>query len=156
MDKNAITVEKVGIKYGLFLAGGLIGYFLFMKLFGLEDILELRFLNVIILVLAVVGALKFYKKNSDALMTYFKGIGVGVLTSMVGALIFALFMGIYLGFIDPVFLDSIKNEWSSYTAHINPFTISFIIVLEGTISGFFTTFIAMQYFKVTHAENPTE
>lgn len=156
MEKKTCTIEKVGIKYGLFLAGGLVAYFLLMKLLGLEDILELRFLNIFILIAAVVGAIKFYKKNCSTLMTYFKGIGVGVFTSMVGAVIFALFMGLYLGILDPSFLENIKSEWSAYAAHINPFTISFIIVLEGTISGFFTTFIAMQYYKLSHAENPTE
>jgi len=156
MDNKNCTVEKVGIRYGLFLAGGLIAYFLLMQLLGLADILELRFLNLFILIAAVVGALKYYKKHSNHLMTYFKGIGVGVFTSMVGAVIFALFMGVYLGVIAPGFYETIRSEAPTYASQITPVTVSFVILLEGVISGFMTTFIAMQWYKVPHGENPTE
>lgn len=156
MKKGTCSIEKVGLRYGAYLAGGLIAYFLLMKLLGFERVMELRFLNLFILIGAVVSAIKFYKDNCSTLMTYFKGMGVGILTSMIGAVIFALFMGIYLGVFDQQFLQYIREEWSSYATHINPFTLSFIIVLEGTISGFFTTFISMQYMKLSHAENPTE
>ncbi len=156
MQNNSCTVEKVGFKYGLFLAGGLIAYFLFMQLLGLADILELRFLNLFILIAAVVGALKYYKKHCDNPMTYFKGMGVGIFTSMIGAVIFAFFMGVYLGIVAPNFYETIRSEWPDYASQITPVTISFVVLLEGAISGFMTTFIAMQWYKVPHGENPTE
>lgn len=156
MKKESCSIEKVGIRYGLYLAGGLIFYFLIMKLLGLEKIMELRFLNLFILIAAVVTAIQYYKRNCVNLMSYFKGMGVGILTSMIGAAVFAIFMGFYLGVLDRSFLEYIKGEWSGYDNHINPFSLSFIILLEGAISGFFTTFISMQYLKLSHAENPTE
>ncbi len=156
MENRTCSVEKVGFRYGLFLAGGLIGYFLLMQLLGLADILELRFLNLFILIAAVVGALKYYKKHCNTMMTYFKGMGVGIFTSMVGAVIFAFFMGVYLGVVAPGFYETIRNEWPAYATQLSPVTISFVVLLEGAISGFMTTFIAMQWYKVPHGENPTE
>ena len=156
MKTEACSIEKIGLRYGAYLAGGLIAYFLLMKLLGFERIMGLRFLDLFIQIAAVVTAIQYYKRHCGALMSYFKGMAVGILTSMIGAVVFAVFMGLYLGFLDTPFLEYIRSQWSGYDNYINPFSLAFVILLEGTISGFFTTFISMQYMKLTHAENPTE
>lgn len=156
MKKTPCTIQGVGIRYGLYLMSGLILYFLLMKLLGLEGNLKLRYFNIVILILAIVSALHYYKTHCGEMMAYFKGIAVGVLTSMVGAVTFALFMALYLGVFDPAFLQSIQDQWPGYSNYINPFTMAFIIILEGVISGYLTTFITLQYMKSTHYEYPTE
>lgn len=156
MAEKKITIESLGIKYGLYLFGGLVAYFLIMKLFGLHEVVELRFFNFVILIAAVYSALKYFKKKSGSVLTYFRGIGIGVLTSFVGVIPFAIFIGFYLGFMDQELMQTIKSDQAAYITYINPFSLSFVIALEGMISGFFTTFILMQYLKTSHLENPTE
>lgn len=156
MPEKKITIENVGIRYGLYLLAGLITFFLLMGLVGLQGMIELRFLNFIILFVVVYLALTYYKKKNNNILTYFRGLGLGVFISLVGAIPFAIFIGFYLGVLNQELMETIKNEWSAYATYINPFSISFVIALEGAISGFFTAFILMQYLKNSHMENPTE
>ncbi|MHC2991962.1 membrane protein, partial [Pontibacter sp. HJ8] len=51
-------MEKIGLKYGIFTALSLIAYFLLMKLIGLERIIELRFLNGVIMAIGVTLAIR--------------------------------------------------------------------------------------------------
>lgn len=143
-------MEKIGLKYGLLTAAALVAYFLLMKLIGLTHVVELRFLNGIIMAVGVVLAIRAYKKVSKNEFGYFKGIGTGMITAVVGTLLFAIFIIIYAnmgGGQQLIEMLSAKRYFGERVESTPGIVIFMVLVLEGFISGFMISFIAMQYFK---------
>lgn len=142
-------MEKIGLKYGLLTAFGLIGYFLLMKLLGLSDVIELRFLNGLIMAVGVVMAIKALKTFKEGKIGYFQGLGVGIITGVLATIVFAAFMLIYIKAFDDSLLNVLAgNQFFGERMSITPGLVIFmVLMLEGIISGFMISFIAMQWFK---------
>jgi hypothetical protein len=142
-------MKKESIEYNGFIGGimvfiGLVAYFLIMNAVGLGHNLELRALNIVIMGGGVLYSIKsIHKKNPD--FDYFKGIGTGMFTALSSSLAFAIFIFIYL-LSNPEFLQEIKNV-EPFGNYLNAFLISFIIIMEGTGSGFFLSYGVMQWYK---------
>ncbi|HMP99293.1 MAG TPA: hypothetical protein PKC24_05880 [Cyclobacteriaceae bacterium] len=137
--------NRIPEKYGIFLAIGLTIYFILMKLVGLVHITELRILNVFILIWALWGCLKGIQQSAEG-TNYFKNLISGVLTATVGVGLFALFLFFYMSFIDTGLMDSIREN-EAMGRFLNPYMISFIILLEGVFSGLLFTFILNNYLE---------
>jgi hypothetical protein len=142
-------MEKLSIKYGLFTAAGLIGYFLLMRVIGLVHIVELRFLNAIILATGIVFAIRALKTIKAEKFSYFQGLATSFLTATVGTVIFATFMLLYVKAFDTKFVEVLSaDNLFGERMSITPGLVVFIVLmLEGMISGFMIGFIAMQFFK---------
>ena len=91
MESTNISVERVAVKYGFLTAAGLAIYFLAMKLVGLVHIIELRSLNLFIMVAGLWFALKYYRENSTSHLNYFEGISLGTLTAAIAVIPFSIF-----------------------------------------------------------------
>ena len=139
-------LELTALKYGLLTAAGLIAYFLLMKVVGLVQIVELRMLNLFILIAGVGFAIREYKRRSDDEMDYLQGFGIGMLTSAVSVIPFALFIFAYLNFFDPAFMETIRQE-EPFGQYLNPYMAAVAIFFEGMGSGLILSFIIMQYMK---------
>lgn len=150
MEDHKYSLENVSIRYGLYVTVGLIAYFIIMKVVGLVHIVELRTLNFIILVTGIAMALKNYNQHQEGGMAYLKGIGVGLLTSAVAVIPFAIFIFVYLQ-IDVELLNAIRNR-EPFGQHLNPYILAFVIAFEGFFSGLILTFIVMQYMKRSHLQ----
>lgn len=147
-NSSSISIEKVAIRYGLFTFLGLVGYFLLMKWVGLFEIHELRGLNFFILLAGVGYSLKYYKANNNAEFVYFQGLSLGVLTSLIAIIPFAVFIFFYL-VIDTAFMQNlIVNE--PFGRFFNPFILSFLVAFEGIFSGGLMSFVLMQYMRKSH------
>ena len=142
-------MEKTGLKYGLLTAAGLILYFFLMKLLGLIHITELRFLNGVIMTIGVVLAIRAYKANSAGDISYLKGLGTGVITAVTGTVLFAAFMVTYISIAGNEMIEMLTAEqYFGERMEATPGIVIFsVLMLEGLISGFLISFIAMQYFK---------
>ncbi|MFN5004030.1 MAG: DUF4199 domain-containing protein, partial [Bacteroidota bacterium] len=88
--------NRIPESYGLRIAGGLIAYFLLMKLIGLSDHVELRLLNLLILVAGVFFALRKFKETHGKHLNYFVALATGVATAAIGSVLFALFLFIWM------------------------------------------------------------
>ncbi|WP_299821568.1 DUF4199 domain-containing protein [uncultured Pontibacter sp.] len=149
-------MEKLGLKYGLLTAAGLIGYFLLMLLFGLTHILELRFLNGVIMAVGVTMAIRAYKIKVHGDIGYFSGFAVGALTAVVATTLFAALMLVYIkvggeSLVEVLSADRYFGERVQTTPGIVVFSV---LMLEGVISGVMIAFIAMQYFKQKNNKVP--
>lgn len=153
---NNLIMEKIGLKYGLLTAVGLVAYFLLMKLVGLVHVVELRFLNGLIMAVGVVLAIKAYKSVSQGNIGYFKGIGTGMITAVTGTVIFAAFMVVYTKIAGGELLEMLSAErYFGQRLEATPGIVIFsVLLLEGIISGFMISFIAMQYFKRRDYKTP--
>ena len=139
--------KNLGIpeKWGLLTAAGLTVFLFLMKAIGLLHVVELRALNVFILVGGVVAAIKIFKRKKPESFNYFSGMVLGIHTAAIGSIVFAVFVFFYVSFLDPSLMTSIvENE--PMGRFLNPYMVSFIIALEGVFSGLLVTFIAMNYY----------
>ncbi len=142
-------MEKIGLKYGLLTAAGLIAYFIIMSLLGLVRIVELRFLNGIIMAIGVTMAIRAYKRASEGNIGYFSGLGVGALTSIVSTTLFAAIILLYIKIGGGSLVETLSNDrYIGERIQSTPGLVVFsVLMIEGVISGVMVSFIAMQYFK---------
>lgn len=144
--------NRIPENYGLKIAAGLIVFFVVMRLIGFGNHVELRLLNVFILGIGVFYALKKFKQSHQDHLNYFRALVTGVATGAVGSSVFAAFMFAYL-MLDPSLMQSIiENE--TMGRYLNPYMISFIVLLEGVFSGLLVTFVLINYVTTDDVNEP--
>src|SRR5688572_26736368 len=92
--------DRIPQSYGLRIAVGLIVYFLIMHLIGLSHEVELRLLNLLILVSGVYLALKKFRETHEDRLNYFRALITGVATAAIGSFLFAAFLFTYMSLDD--------------------------------------------------------
>src|ERR1044071_3619007 len=127
--------ESYGVRIGI----GLIVYFVIMHMTGLSHHVELRLLNLLILVAGVYLALKKFRETHQAQLNYFRALITGVATAAIGSCIFAVFLFAYMKMYTSLMDSIVKNE--PMGRYLNPYIASFIVALEGLFSGLLVTFI---------------
>ena len=144
--------NRIPESYGLKIAGGLIVFFLLMKVVGLAHHYELRFLNVFIQVGGIFFALKKFKQTHEEHMNYFRALITGVATGAVASAIFAVFLFIYMS-VDTVFMQGIIDN-EPMCRYLNPYITAFMVALEGLFSGLLFTFIIINYVDTDDVNDP--
>ena len=140
------TIEQMSFRYGILMALALAGVFFLMKAFGLEHNLSLRAFNLLILASFVFMAIKQYKQNRGGGLSYFKGLGLGILTTVVGAVSFAIMVVYYVTIVAPEFMETIKSQ-EPIGDFLNPILVGCTIIIEGVASGCLVSYGIMQFFK---------
>ncbi len=144
--------NRIPENYGLKTALGMIAYFVFMQFIGLSHHVELRMLNLLILVAGIYYALKKFKNTHEDHMNYFRGLIIGVATGAVASVSFAVFLFIYMK-VDSSLLASIQeNEPMGH--YLNEYMSAFIVALEGVFSGLLVTFILINYVSTDEVNDP--
>lgn len=154
IQRHRITIEEIGMKYGLILAGANTGFFLLMALFGLEGLLWLRFTNMIFIFFIVYKGLQYFKHHTLSQWTYLKGMGLGVYILLVGGAIFSVFIAVY-GWLNNDFITMI-NETTRLDINVNPLLIGLIAFFETVLGGFIIIFICMQRLKTSHMKDAVD
>ncbi len=144
--------NRIPENYGLKIAGGLIAFFLLMKVTGLVHHYELRFLNVFIQVGGIYFALKKFNETHGMHLNYFRALVTGVAAGAIGSAIFALFLFAYLSMDSSLMEDIIANE--PMGRYLNPYISSFMVALEGVFSGFLFTFILINFLQTDDVNDP--
>jgi hypothetical protein len=146
MKTNNRLIEKNGMVIGSLTALALLAYFFIMKAVGLEQKVELRFFNFIILAIGIVYGINKLKAELNQSEFYLKGIGQGIFISLVAVILFSAFMSIYIMYFDPFLLEHIRENtavgWS-----MDAFTLFISSFMEGMAGCAIITFAAMQYLK---------
>ncbi|MDX1629330.1 MAG: DUF4199 domain-containing protein [Fulvivirga sp.] len=151
MEEKTIPKPLVAEKHGVMIALGLLILFFLMRAFGLLYVVELRVLNLFVMVLGIYSAIKSFRKKVPEGFTYFRGMGVGILAGIIGSVLFALFVFFYVSFIDTGLMQSIiENE--PMGRFMNPYIVSVIIAIEGIASALLVSFILMNYLDPTKLE----
>ncbi|HTJ50700.1 MAG TPA: DUF4199 domain-containing protein [Cyclobacteriaceae bacterium] len=146
--------NRIPENYGLRIAAGLIGYFLIMKVAGFSHVVELRLVNIVILVAGVYLALKKFKQTHEEHLNYFRALITGVATGAIGSLIFALFLFIWMK-VDVGMMQHIQ-ETDPMGRYLNPYIAAFIVALEGVFSGLLVTFILINYVTTDEVSDPID
>jgi hypothetical protein len=129
--------------YGTLIALGLIVYFFIMYMVGLVYITELRLFNVFIMIAGVYFALRQYRRTHRGHIDYFHAFTTGMATAAIGAATFALFLFVYL-LIDKNLMQIIAEN-APLGFYLDPYLASFSILIEGTFSGLFVTFLLSNF-----------
>lgn len=135
--------NRIPQSYGLRIAIGLIAYFLVMHLLGYSHRVELRLLNLLILVAGVYLALKKFRESHEAHLNYFRALVTGVATAAIGSSIFAAFLFVYMSLDTDLMNSIVQNE--PMGRYLNPYIASFIVALEGVFSGLLVTFVLINF-----------
>ncbi|MEX2233447.1 MAG: DUF4199 domain-containing protein [Cyclobacteriaceae bacterium] len=146
--------NRIPQSYGVRIAAGLIVYFVVMHLVGLSHHVELRLLNLLILVTGVYLALKRFRETHEYHLHYFRALVTGVSTAAIGSFIFAVFLFIYMS-ADESLMQSIREN-EPMGRYMNPYIASFIVALEGVFSGLLVTFILINFVATDEANNPAD
>ncbi len=137
---------SVALKYGFFVAGSLIAYFLILRVFDLHDKPWLRLANGLFMAAGIYFAIKQYKHKYNADFTYVDGFKTGLLTGFIATGCFVVFMAIYIFHLDKQFAQSILHTWFDNTERGEAMLI-IIILMEGLASTAVLTLTCMQIFK---------
>jgi hypothetical protein len=141
---NSQKIVPLIIKYSGLTAVALLAYFLLMKLLGYAGIVELRFLNFIIMLLGVRFFILRLKHENDGRLEYLQSLGYGFIVAAIASVIFSAFMMIYLAYIDHSLLQSIQTN-QRFGESITPASAALVLILEGCASGLIVSFVLAQY-----------
>lgn len=144
-------INQIIIKNALKIVLGIVLYFFAMKLMGLENISELRFLNFLFVVWGINSAIKSnIHKNQDTF--YISNLFIGVATSILAVGIILIGLITYVSIIEPGFITVLEHSflWGS---NLSLPLIVFAIAIEGIASSVICSFILMQYWKNYKIEN---
>ena len=122
------------IKYGLYIAATLIGYFLIIDLLGLAEIIYLSFFNAVLTAGCIFLAVRDVYKHDKEQFKYMEGFTAGLLSGLIGTTIFTIFMAIYLFEVRPELAQALREQIT-----IAGSGIEFAIILFVFLSGVATT-----------------
>lgn len=141
--------KQIPLSYGLRIAAGLTIYFVVMQLAHLHHHVELRLLNLLILVAGIWFALKKFKETHGQHINYFRALVTGVATGGIASVVFGLVMFIYMKADTGLMNSIIENE--PMGRYLNAYMASFIVALEGFFSGLLVTFVLINYMTTDEA-----
>jgi hypothetical protein len=144
--------NRIPENYGIKIAAGLIVYFLVMKFIGLGHHVELRLLNLFILVAGIFFGLKKFKETHADHLNYFRALVTGVAIGAVGSVLFALFLFIYMKVDSGMMQSIVENE--PMGRYLNPYIAAFIVALEGVFSGLLVTFVLINWVSTDDVNDP--
>lgn len=149
--------KTVPRKYGLILFAVFTTFFLLMRAVGLGHVYWLRALNIVILLLVILGAIRSYKAHSDANVfeDFFDFFKIAMRTALIGIGLFALALALYLDLIDKAFMAELQAQ-ESFGGLISPVSVSFLIFFEGMGSAFLCSYVAIQLLKTRTVEKPVD
>lgn len=136
--KKEIALFSTGI------AASLIAYFFIMEALGLIHNFNLRLFNLVIIATGIYLCIRHLKKYSPS-FNYIRGLGAGVMTSLFNALLFSIFICIYL-FSNPDFMAEVKAV-EPQGMYLNEFSVAFLLFIELTAAGALVAFVSMQWLK---------
>jgi hypothetical protein len=144
--------DRISEIYGTLIAIALAIYFFVMYAFGVAHYIELRLLNLVILMGGVYAALKQYRRTHNGQLNYFRGLTVGVAASTIGVTTFAAILFIVLK-LDKDFMIAILGK-EPMGQYLNPYIATAAIMMEGVMSGFFVTFLLLNWINTDRVSDP--
>jgi hypothetical protein len=145
--------DRIPEIYGSLVALGLIVYFFLMYAVGLVHVIELRLLNLLIMLAGIYGAMKQYRRTHDGHLNYFRALATGVATAAIGAGTFSVFLLLYLKADGHLMQSIIERE--PMGRYLNEYVAAAAVTVEGVFSGFTMTYLLVNYVETDKATEAT-
>ena len=137
---------SVPLLYGVFIAIGLIAYFLLLSLFGLHTNPAFSLFNMVITAVGLFLAVRKYMYNKGPKFKYQKGFVVGLTSGFIATILFTFFFAIYATEIQPGFPQELITMWET-DWFVNLGMLVFTVALMGFASTFVVSLAIMQLYK---------
>lgn len=110
MENQNPSVVKAALKYGALIAGLLILLAVIQYKFRANDNAALGWLEMLVIIGGLYWSMKVYREHHlGGFMEFGQGVGYGTLASLFGGSIKSIYDYIFFKYIDPSFLEEIKN-----------------------------------------------
>ena len=136
---------------GLIIGAVLMAYTAVAALAGFLGNIEAGALDIAILIMGVVLAIRRLKADRGNSLAYLAGFGTGIMTALVASVMLGGFFWL-LGGISKKVVEEIAAR-DLFGADLGILIGGLGIILLGTMTGVVTSLIAMQYFKGGEADN---
>lgn len=138
--------NKIIITYGAIAALLYIVYFFIMRMAGLIQQTEFRYLNYVLYGVAGFFALRKAKMKLGGRLSYLQGLGIGFMTGAVSFLLLGGFITLF-ALLSPEFTTVVLKETPA-TFDYTPLRAGFLVVSEGVTFSIIISLCLMQYFKM--------
>ena len=136
-------MKQIALRYGGWMFLGFTAFFLIMHLLNWSQNYYLRIFNGVIHFGGLWLALRAWlHENPDRHDEYPSGVALGLLTTLVAVVPFAVFMAIFLAY-NPDFMVFIQHQ-TPLGQYFNPVTASALILMEGIAAGLIGSYIIMR------------
>ena len=144
--------DRIPEIYGTLITLALIVYFFAMYAVGLVQVIELRLLNLFIMLGGIYLAHRQYKRTHAGHLNYFRAMAIGVYTAVIGATTFAAFLMIFLLIDHNLMAYIIEHE--PMGRYLNPYISAAAVAMEGTFSGVTMTYLLLNFAETDKATEP--
>ena len=150
-NSKAMNIRNRSLVYGLYSFAGIAILFLIMKLFSLENVGYLRFLNVFI-VFFFTNRLAKKNRQIETDDSYLKAFGSLILANVLTVILSVFSFVIYAMFIQPDFIDHFDGGifWNN---HVTLDQAAVILFFEGIGSALAASFIIVMYWNERTPDN---
>ena len=138
--------STIPLVYGVFVALGLIGYFLLVSLFGVHNNPLFSLLNPVIVGIGIYSAITKYRAEKGPKFKFQKGLSTGFITGAVATILFTGFFAIYATELNPGYLEELITMWES-DWFVGIGMVVAMVGLMGFVTTFVLTFAFMQLLK---------
>lgn len=140
-----MNTDKIILSNAFLIYVCIVVFFLLMKVFNLDNVSELRFLNFLFVFWGVNRAIKM-NINLNHQNSYFNNFYVGFGASVIGVGLTIVGLMVYVGLMDPSFMTVLENS-SLWGNKLSLSIVVFALAIEGIASSVMCSFILMQYYK---------
>lgn len=140
-----MSTNKIILTNALLIYSFIIVFFLLMKILGLDNVSELRFINFLFVLWGINRAIKT-NINYNNENSYFNNFYIGIITSVIGVGLTIFGLIIYVSFIEANFMIVLENS-SFWGNKLSLIMVVFALAIEGIASSVICSFILMQYYK---------
>lgn len=149
---NKSHTWEVSQIYGTLIFLGLLVYFLLMYAVGWIHVIELRFLNLFIMLAGIYYAMMQYRRTHGGHISYFRALTLGAATGFIGTTTFGIFLFFFLKFEGNLMVSIQENE--AIGIYLNPYIASCVVQIEGVLSGFGLSYLLVNYITTDEATLP--
>lgn len=149
---NKSRTSQVSQIWGTIIFLGLTVYFLLMYAVGLIHVIELRFVNLFIMVAGIYFSIVQYRRTHDGDISYFRALALGTATGFIGTTTFGIFLFFFLKF-EGNLMESIRQN-EPIGPYLNPYIASCVVMIEGVFSGLGLSYLLTNFISTEKANVP--
>lgn len=136
-------MRSIALRYGAIMFAGFVAYFLLMHATHLSDNYNFRILNGLIHITLMSLAIRRFMKSAPEEFNYISAAVMGIITSAVGVIPFAIFQLIFLS-INTEFMESLRQQVPFVGSYMTPYTSALIILVEGMAVSILASYVVMR------------
>ena len=145
LKSNTMKKQDYTIRIGVYMFASIAAFFLLMKLVGLEDVTELRFLNILIIAIFSNRLAKLSVEDQNKI-EYLQGLKSIFMANVINVILCVSALVLYIVLIEPSFVSSFVNG-SLFGEETSLSKVAVGIFMEGMAGSAIVSFTTMQYWK---------